>query len=85
MQIYYVMAITLVLSICGIFSPVHRKGLYLTIYFLAAGCGTIAGWTAARYYRLFTGRQWFFMKLLTAFGYPGIVGYVFVSIDLIEF
>jgi transmembrane 9 superfamily protein 2/4 len=44
--------------------------------------GSIAGYSSARVYKLFGGKEWKKNTLLTATLYPGLIGVVFVCINM---
>merc|ERR1719220_2808898 len=76
-QIIGMSVVTLVLSLLGVLSPVHRGALLQSMMLLFAFMGIFAGYTASRLYKMFQGTDWKTTTLLTALLYPGIFFTIF--------
>ncbi len=69
---------TLVFAIFGFLNPEKRGSLLMIMIFLFVFMGVIAGYFASRFYKMFGGKEWLKMSLLTAFLYPSILFLIFM-------
>ena len=79
-----ILAMTLCTMVCALFgltSPANRGGLLTTLLMLFVFMGSFAGYSSARIYKLFNGKEWKKNTVLTATFYPGIMGIIFLSIN----
>jgi len=82
MQILGMSVVTLVCALLGFLSPAHRGGLLQSMMLLFTFMGVLAGFSAARLYKIFGGEDWKMATLMTAFLYPGILFIVFFILNL---
>jgi transmembrane 9 superfamily protein 2/4 len=82
MQIIMMSLITMVFAAMGFLSPAHRGQLLQAFIFVFTCMGGVAGYTAARFHKLFGLNQWKHCTLLTAFAYPGLVFLCFFCLNL---
>jgi transmembrane 9 superfamily protein 2/4 len=70
-------------SAAGFLSPANRGSIMIgmLIFFVLMGC--LAGFTSARLYKTFKGKQWQKCTVLTAVLFPGIVFCVFFSLNIL--
>jgi transmembrane 9 superfamily protein 2/4 len=83
MQILAMAMVTMVFAALGFLSPAHRGQLLQAFIFVFTCMGGVAGYTAARFHKLFGLNQWKHCTLLTAFAYPGLVFFAFFSLNLV--
>jgi len=81
-QLLVCACVTLVFSAAGFLSPVHRGSILQGMLLLFTFAGVLAGYTAARIYKMFKGEHWKKTTLCTAFLYPGTVFVIFFVLDL---
>jgi len=67
----------------GFLSPANRGSIMIGMLLLFVLLGSFAGFTSARLYKTFKGKQWQRCTLLTAVLFPGIVFLVFLGMDLV--
>jgi transmembrane 9 superfamily protein 2/4 len=65
----------------GFLSPSNRGSLMIAMLFLFVLLGSFAGFTSARLYKTFKGREWQRCTLLTALFFPGICFGIFVLLN----
>jgi len=82
MQILGMALVTLIFALFGFLSPAHRGGLLQCMMLLFTFMGTLAGFTSARFCKLFDGDNWKLTTLLTACLYPGLFFVVFFILNL---
>jgi transmembrane 9 superfamily protein 2/4 len=82
MQILGMAFVVLFLALLGILSPAHRGALLQSMMFLFTLMGTLAGYTAARFCKIFDEDEWKKTTLLTALFYPGIFFGIFFVLNL---
>jgi len=82
MQILGMSVVTLVFALFGFLSPAHRGALLQSMMLLFTFMGILAGYTTARFYKLYGGDDWKMATLLLAFFYPGIMFTVFFILNL---
>jgi len=83
-QILAMSLVTLVFALLGLLSPANRGGLLQTMMLLFTFMGTLAGYTAARFCKVFEGDQgrWKWTTFLTAFLFPGLFFSIFFVLNL---
>jgi len=67
----------------GFLSPANRGSIMIGMLLLFVLMGAFAGFTSARLYKTFKGKQWQKCTLLTATLFPGIAFAVFFVLDII--
>jgi transmembrane 9 superfamily member 2/4 len=67
----------------GFLSPANRGSIMIGMLLLFVLMGSFAGFTSARLYKTFKGKQWQRCTLLTAIMYPGLVFAVFFGLDIV--
>lgn len=72
----------IVFSAIGFLSPANRGSLMIAMLLLFVLMGSLAGYTSARLYKTFKGKQWQRCTLLTATLFPGICFIVFFVLDI---
>jgi len=82
MQLLVCCFVTLVFSAVGFLSPVHRGSILQGMLLLFTFAGIMAGYTSARFYKMWKGEDWKKTTLLTAFLYPGTVFVIFFILNL---
>eukprot|EP00405_Crypthecodinium_cohnii_P009670 CAMPEP_0206432620 /NCGR_PEP_ID=MMETSP0324_2-20121206/8067_1 /ASSEMBLY_ACC=CAM_ASM_000836 /TAXON_ID=2866 /ORGANISM="Crypthecodinium cohnii, Strain Seligo" /LENGTH=617 /DNA_ID=CAMNT_0053898771 /DNA_START=45 /DNA_END=1898 /DNA_ORIENTATION=- len=84
MQVLGMSIVTLFFALFGLLSPAHRGGLLQSVMLLYTLMGILAGYTAARFCKVFEGDEgrWKFTTLLTAFLYPGMFFGIFFLLNL---
>merc|ERR1719223_492603 len=82
-QILAMVIVTLLFGALGFLSPAHRGGLLQSTLLLFTIMGAIAGYTSARFFKLFQGANWKQATWLTALLYPGIVFAIFFFLNLL--
>jgi len=83
MQILGMSVVTLIFALFGFLSRAHRGGRLQSMMLLFTFRGTLAGYTAARFCKLWDGDDWKLTTLLTACLYPGIFFLIFFVLDLL--
>lgn len=73
----------IIFATLGFLSPANRGSLLIGMLLLFVLMSTFAGFTSARLYKTFKGKQWQKCTILTAVFYPGIVYTVFFLLDII--
>eukprot|EP00406_Dinophysis_acuminata_P043499 CAMPEP_0179311090 /NCGR_PEP_ID=MMETSP0797-20121207/52504_1 /TAXON_ID=47934 /ORGANISM="Dinophysis acuminata, Strain DAEP01" /LENGTH=647 /DNA_ID=CAMNT_0021020847 /DNA_START=67 /DNA_END=2008 /DNA_ORIENTATION=- len=81
-QLLVCAGVTLVFSAAGFLSPVHRGSILQGMLLLWTFAGVLAGYTSARFYKMWKGEDWKKTTLLTAFMYPGTLFGVFFILNL---
>lgn len=81
-QLLVCSCVTLVFSAVGFLSPVHRGSILQGMLLLFTFAGILAGYTSARFYKMWKGEDWKKTTLLTALLYPGTVFSIFFVLDL---
>lgn len=74
--------ITLGCAIFGLMSPANRGTLITSVVFIYLFMGALAGYHSARTYKLLQGKDWKTSTLLTALLYPGLMGMIFIGINI---
>lgn len=70
-------------SAFGFISPANRGSIMIGMLLFFVLLGTIAGYTSARLYKTFKGKQWQRCTLLTGIGYPGVVFFCFIIFNIV--
>merc|ERR1719343_1730753 len=81
-QLLVCSAVTLIFCIIGFVSPVHRGSILQGMLLLFTFAGILAGYSSARFYKMWKGENWKRTTLLTAFFYPGIFFIIFFILNL---
>merc|ERR1711972_243425 len=81
-QLLLCAGVTLVFSAAGFLSPVHRGSILQDMLLLFTFAGILAGYTSARFYKMWKGEDWKKTTLMTAFLYPGTVFCIFFVLNL---
>jgi len=82
-QILAMAIVTIIFGALGFLSPAHRGGLLQSTLLLFTIMGAIAGYTSARFFKLFQGANWKQATWLTALLYPGVVFGIFFFLNLL--
>jgi len=82
-QLLGMSVVILSFAVCGFVSPANRGSLLQSSVLLFTLMGSVAGYVAARMYKLFDGQGWRELNLLTGLLYPGIVFSIFFVLNLI--
>jgi transmembrane 9 superfamily member 2/4 len=80
-QLFAMVFYTLIFAIFGFLNPEKRGSLLMIMIFLFVFMGVIAGYFASRFYKMFGGKEWLKMSMLTAFLYPSILFLIFMIIN----
>mmetsp|Transcript_19970 Transcript_19970/g.33439 ORF Transcript_19970/g.33439 Transcript_19970/m.33439 type:complete len:637 (+) Transcript_19970:152-2062(+) len=80
-QILAMTLATMVCALLGLTSPDNRGGLLTTLLMLFVFMGSFAGYSSARVYKLFNGKEWKRNTLMTAMFFPGVIGMIFLAIN----
>ncbi len=83
MQLLGMLSSFIVFSMLGLTSPNQRSLLFSTMLFLFVFMGSIAGYTSARVYKFFGGKHLMRSTLCTSLLYPGIMGSLFVAMNVL--
>eukprot|EP00927_Polykrikos_kofoidii_P055467 TRINITY_DN49717_c0_g1_i1.p1 TRINITY_DN49717_c0_g1~~TRINITY_DN49717_c0_g1_i1.p1 ORF type:complete len:653 (-),score=106.61 TRINITY_DN49717_c0_g1_i1:194-2083(-) len=81
-QLFVCMALTLIFCTIGFVSPVHRGSILQGMLLLFSFAGILAGYSSARFYKMWKGENWKRTTILTAFMYPGTVFCIFFVLNL---
>jgi len=82
-QLLAMACVTLMFGAAGFLSPAHRGGLLQSTLLLFTIMGAMAGYTSARFFKLFQGDNWKQATWLTALLYPGLVFAIFFVLNLL--
>lgn len=82
MQLVFCAFFLILFAAIGFLSPANRGSLMIGMLLLFVLMGSFAGFTSARLYKTFKGKQWQRCTLLTAIAYPGLVFTVFFILDV---
>jgi len=82
LQLLVCAGVTLVFAAAGFLSPVHRGSILQGMLLLFTFAGILAGYTSARFYKMWKGEDWKKTTLMTAFLYPGTVFVIFFVLNL---
>jgi transmembrane 9 superfamily protein 2/4 len=76
-------AVLICFAALGFLSPANRGSIMIGCLLLFVLLGSLAGFTSARLYKTFKGKQWQRCTMLTALLFPGIVFCVFFTMDIL--
>jgi transmembrane 9 superfamily protein 2/4 len=82
MQITVMMVVTMVCALLGLTSPQNRGSVLTTLIFIFVILGSISGYFSARVYKLMHGKLWKRSTFLAATLYPGVMGLIFLGINI---
>ncbi|KAI8914787.1 hypothetical protein DFJ77DRAFT_463360 [Powellomyces hirtus] len=80
-QLFLMTSVTLGFAVLGFLSPSSRGSLSTVILVFYVLFGSIAGYTSARYYKMFGGEKWKRNVMLTALLVPGTVFAIFLLLN----
>ncbi|XP_009762751.1 transmembrane 9 superfamily member 7 isoform X1 [Nicotiana tabacum] len=80
-QILGMTLVTMIFALLGFLSPSNRGGLMTAMVLLWVFMGLLAGYSSARFYKMFKGTEWKRITLKTAFMFPGILFAVFFVLN----
>jgi transmembrane 9 superfamily protein 2/4 len=83
MQLFICAFFLIVFAAVGFLSPANRGSIMIGMVLLFVLMGAFAGFTSARLYKTFKGKQWQRCTVLTATVFPGIVFATFFFLDMI--
>jgi len=83
MQLVICTAFLIIFAAAGFLSPANRGSIMIGMLLLFVLMGAVAGFTSARLYKTFKGKQWQRCTLLTATLFPGIVFATFFILDML--
>lgn len=73
----------IIFAALGFLSPANRGSLMIGALIVFVLLGSVAGYTSARLYKTFKGKQWQMCTVLTALLYPGLCFAVFFVLDVL--
>ena len=80
-QLFAMIFLSLLISIIGVLRPESRGNLLTLMIFIFVIMGILGGFTSARIYKSFKGKNWLNNACLTALLYPSIIYFIFVLIN----
>ncbi|KAJ3145407.1 hypothetical protein HDU86_000928 [Geranomyces michiganensis] len=80
-QLFLMTSVTLGFAVLGFLSPSSRGSLSTVILVFYVLFGSVAGYTSARYYKMFGGEKWKRNVLMTASLVPGTVFVIFLTLN----
>ncbi|KAI8585494.1 hypothetical protein BDZ88DRAFT_432524 [Geranomyces variabilis] len=80
-QLFLMTSVTLGFAVLGFLSPSSRGSLSTVILVFYVLFGSVAGYTSARYYKMFGGEKWKRNVLMTASLVPGTVFAIFLTLN----
>jgi transmembrane 9 superfamily protein 2/4 len=83
MQIAIATLFLIAFAAIGFLSPANRGSLMIGMLLMFVMLGAVAGFTSARLYKTFKGKQWQRCTTFTALLFPGIVFAVFFILDIV--
>jgi transmembrane 9 superfamily member 2/4 len=83
LQLLCMAVITIGFAAVGFLSPANRGSLVIAVLVLYVMMGAVAGYSSARLYKTFKGKEWQKCTMYTAFLFPGICFLVFVGFNII--
>lgn len=83
MQLIICTFLLILFAAIGFLSPANRGSIIIGMLLIFVLMGAFAGFTSARLYKTFKGKQWQRCTLLTALLYPGIVFATFFALDIV--
>jgi transmembrane 9 superfamily protein 2/4 len=82
-QLYGCLLFMIIFAAVGFLSPANRGSLMIAMLMIFVLMGSVAGYTSARLYKTFKGKEWQRCTLLTATLFPGICFFVFFVLDIV--
>lgn len=82
-QVLGMSVVTLFFAAIGFLSPANRGALMIALLLLFVFMGVFSGYAASRTYKMFAGKQWQRVTLLTAFLMPGTVFLILFILNLV--
>lgn len=73
----------LTFALLGFMSPANRGGLLTSLLLLFVFMGSVAGYSSARLYKLFGGKDWRRNTILTATVFPGVIFVMFSILNVV--
>jgi transmembrane 9 superfamily protein 2/4 len=83
MQVFICAGLLIVFAALGFLSPANRGSLLIGMLLLFVLMGSFAGFTSARLYKTFKGKQWQRCTMLTALLFPGLAFMTFFGLDIV--
>ncbi|XP_028760853.1 transmembrane 9 superfamily member 10-like [Neltuma alba] len=80
-QCFGMVLVTMIFAALGFLSPSNRGGLMTAMLLLWVSMGSFAGYSSARFYKLFKGTDWKKISLKTAFMFPAIIFVIFFVLN----
>ncbi|KAF8388820.1 hypothetical protein HHK36_025500 [Tetracentron sinense] len=80
-QIFGMTLVTMIFALLGFLSPSNRGGLMTAMVLLWVFMGLLAGYSSARFYKMFKGAEWKKNTLKTAFMFPAILFAIFFVLN----
>lgn len=81
LQLLAMTCVTIACALLGLLSPANRGSLLTALLLLYVFMGSVAGYTSARIYKLFNGKEWKKNTILTATLFPGVIAVIFLAIN----
>ena len=82
-QLFAMIFLSLLISIIGVLRPESRGNLLTLMIFIFVLMGFLGGYTSARIFKSFKGKNWLNNALLTALLYPSLIYIIFMLINCI--
>eukprot|EP00164_Ancoracysta_twista_P001602 GFYU01002103.1.p1 GENE.GFYU01002103.1~~GFYU01002103.1.p1 ORF type:complete len:652 (+),score=198.47 GFYU01002103.1:195-2150(+) len=82
-QVMGMTVVTMAFALLGFLSPSNRGGLLTALVLVYVFMGILAGYTAARFYKIFKGLAWKRVTLLTGVLFPGLCFVIFFVLNLL--
>lgn len=83
MQVFICAGLLIIFAALGFLSPANRGSLMIGMLLLFVLMGSFAGFTSARLYKTFKGKQWQRCTMLTALLFPGLAFFTFFMLDIV--
>ncbi|KAK4265384.1 hypothetical protein QN277_026443 [Acacia crassicarpa] len=80
-QCFGMVLVTMIFAALGFLSPSNRGGLMTAMLLLWVAMGSLAGYSSARFYKMFKGTDWKKISLKTAFIFPAIMFVIFFFLN----
>ncbi|KAI9125511.1 hypothetical protein K1719_002929 [Acacia pycnantha] len=80
-QCFGMVLVTMIFAALGFLSPSNRGGLMTVMLLLWVAMGSLAGYSSARFYKMFKGTDWKKISLKTAFIFPAIMFVIFFFLN----
>lgn len=82
-QLFLMALFTIIFAALGFLNPANRGSLLMGLLLLYVFMGCFNGYTTARIYKTFKGKNWQQATMSTAFGLPGLAFAIFFIMDLL--